>query len=87
MSFNIRLRELRKVKGLTESALCAELGVARSTYSDWENGRKKPAMDMLIKMANYHQVSLDDLVDRYNQAVDQSDDPWAVLSYEGRCAV
>ncbi len=44
-------------------------------------------MDMLIKMANYYQVSLDDLVERYNQAVDQPDVLYADLSYEGRYAV
>jgi transcriptional regulator with XRE-family HTH domain len=89
VSFHERLLELRKKQGLSQYAICTEFGVARSTYSDWENGRKKPDMNMLIKIADYFQVSMDYLLDRNNPTVaaSKADDPLADLTVEGRKSV
>lgn len=37
--FHIRLRRLRKMRNLTASEFAKQIGIAQSTYSDWENGR------------------------------------------------
>ena len=48
--FGTRLRRLRIEKGLSASQLAKTIGVARSTYSDWENG-------MGIKQIPYQLIS------------------------------
>lgn len=62
--FAERLNELRKNKGLNQTELAKELNVAKQTVSNWENGNRNPDNDMLIKIANYFEVSLDYLLGR-----------------------
>lgn len=54
--------ELRNSKGLNDSTVSKETGIERSTFSDWKNGRSKPKLDKLIKIADFFGVSLDELV-------------------------
>jgi len=37
--FHQRLRKLRESQGLSQSELAQLIGVAKTTYSDWENGK------------------------------------------------
>lgn len=37
--FHKRLRRLREQKKISSSQFARQIGVAQSTYSDWENGR------------------------------------------------
>lgn len=61
-----RIRELREDNDLKQKELAAYLSVDQSTYSDYENGRINVPADMLIKIAEYYNVSLDYLVGRSN---------------------
>lgn len=63
-SFASRVKELRTSKGLTMEQLAKEIGSTRATISNFENGQRKPSLDMVIKLAEYFQVSLDYLVGR-----------------------
>lgn len=63
-SFAKRLKELRKAKGLTLEQLGNDIGTTRATLSNFENEKKKPSLDMVIKIADYFQVSIDYLVGR-----------------------
>ena len=62
--FSERLKELRLSKGLTMEQLGKEIETTRGTIGNFENGNKKPSLDMLIKIANYFDVSIDYLVGR-----------------------
>ena len=62
--FAERLNELRKNKGLNQPELAKELNVAKQTVSNWENNNRTPDNEMLIKIANYFDVSLDYLLGR-----------------------
>lgn len=62
--FSERLKELRLSKGLTMEQLSKEIETTRGTIGNFENGNKKPSLDMLIKIANYFDVSIDYLVGR-----------------------
>lgn len=57
--FGIKLTELRKQRGLTQSDIAKVLGIARTTYSSYEQGRRSPDVDIQNKIADYFNVSLD----------------------------
>ena len=59
-----RIRELREDRDLTQTALADYLGVRQTTYSKYELGRIEVPVEVLIKLADYYQVSLDYLVSR-----------------------
>lgn len=55
------LRDLRKACGYTQGAVAAALGIARPTYSYYENGKTNPDIETLTKLAKMFGVSLDQL--------------------------
>ena len=59
-----RIRELREDRDLTQTALAVYLGVRQTTYSKYELGRIEVPVEVLIKLADYYQVSLDYLAGR-----------------------
>lgn len=61
-----RIRDLKEDNDLKQKDLASYLSVDQSTYSDYENGRINVPLDMLIKIAEYYNVSLDYLVGRSN---------------------
>jgi transcriptional regulator with XRE-family HTH domain len=67
MSFNVRLNiarnilELRKQKGLTQSELGEKLSFSDKTVSKWENGDSTPDIEVLCRIAEFFNVSVDDL--------------------------
>lgn len=63
-SFSLRLKELRKTNNLTLEQLGKNIGSTKATMSNFETGQKKPSLDMIIKIADYFQVSIDYLVGR-----------------------
>lgn len=56
------IRTLREGRGLTQKSLGQIIGVAESTISLYENGKRQPPQDVLIKLANYFSVSVDYLL-------------------------
>lgn len=57
--FGYRLLELRKRKKLTQVEMAKILGVARTTYSSYEQGRRTPDVEIQNKIADFFGVSLD----------------------------
>ena len=62
--FGIRLRELRIQRKLSQKELSEELGVGRPTITQYETGSKKPSLKMVIKIADYFDMSIDYLIGR-----------------------
>lgn len=63
MTFADRLRELRAARGLTQKDVYTAIGVSPIVYQRYEYGRS-PALDKLLALADYFNVSLDYLVGR-----------------------
>lgn len=59
-----RLKDLRVDKDVKQRVIAEYLGICRSTYSNYENGDRGIPTDILIKIAEYHDVSMDYLVGR-----------------------
>lgn len=60
--FSKRLRNLRENKGVNQEKLGAILGLSASTIGMYEQGRRQPDNDTLIKMADFFGVSVDYLL-------------------------
>lgn len=61
--FSIRLKELRKERGLTQEDLSKLSGISFPTISRYENGqRDEPKLTILKTIANYFDVTIDYLV-------------------------
>jgi len=53
------LKELRKEKGLTQTALASILCTTQDSISLWELGKSYPDIPTLIKIAEYFDVTTD----------------------------
>ncbi|MEW2251469.1 MULTISPECIES: helix-turn-helix domain-containing protein [unclassified Streptomyces] len=57
-----RLRRIRKEREVTLSALSEATGISVSTLSRLESGLRRPSLELLLPIAQAHQVPLDELV-------------------------
>ena len=56
------LKYLRKKNNISQQALADKIGMSRSSIGDYERGRTEPDIDTLIKIVDYFDVSVDDLL-------------------------
>ncbi|MEH0842258.1 helix-turn-helix transcriptional regulator [Micromonospora sp. CPCC 205711] len=57
-----RLRALRQQRAVTLTQLAAATGISVSTLSRLESGGRRPTLELLLALARFHRVPLDDLV-------------------------
>lgn len=67
-----KLFELRKSKKKTQVDMAKILGIAKTTYASYEQNRRTPDNEMQIKIADYFDITLDELNGRTPK--DSSDD-------------
>lgn len=60
----MRLKELRKAKGLSQLKLAIDLNTNQNTISRYETGEREPGIVELIRIADYFSVSVDYLIER-----------------------
>lgn len=60
----MRLKQIRKERGIKQTTLCAAFGIAQSTLSSWENSIYEPDQNTTLKLADYFGVSVDYLLGR-----------------------
>ena len=81
---NALLKERRKIKGLTQYDASKIIGVARTTYADYENGKIQPPIDKIRKISEWLDLPLEKLMniqyadyselDHKNEIVNSLDD-------------
>lgn len=64
MNIGKQIYELRKQKGIRQEELAAELGVTAAAVSKWENGYTLPDILMLCALADFFEVTTDELLGR-----------------------
>lgn len=69
-------RELCFAAGKTPSGVALELGIAKTSVSDWKNKGQIPRADKLQLIADYFGVSINYLLDK-EKAATLSDDGWS----------
>lgn len=64
-----RLRELRRIKGMTQLQLAREVGLSASAIGMYEQGRREPDNDTLARLCALFDVSSDFLLgkERYTE--------------------
>ena len=60
----MRLKELRKKKGVSQLRLATDLNLNQNSISRYENGEREADYQTLIKFADYFNVSIDYLLER-----------------------
>ena len=61
--FCMNLKSIRKGCALTQRQVAEKLGVVESCYANWEQGRTEPNIEMLRKLGEIFQVSIDEIID------------------------
>ena len=60
----MRLRELRKRRGISQLKLAMDLNLNQNSVSRYENGSREADYATLIRLANYFHVSIDYLLEQ-----------------------
>lgn len=60
----MQLKEFRKKIGLSQDDIAKKIGVHNTTYGNWELGKTEPTIDTLIKLADFYNVTVDELIGR-----------------------
>lgn len=69
MSFGKKLRSLREEKRLSQVELSKKLNVTSQALSQYELGKRIPDAEMIIRIADFFDVSVDYLLDRTNERI------------------
>ena len=64
MEFKEILKGLRKAKNVSQSVLAEKLNISLKTVSHWETAYTEPSINQLIQIADFFEVSLDELLGR-----------------------
>lgn len=62
-----RLRQLRKEKGLTQNQVAIYCDITEKTYQNYELMTREPKIEILAKIADVYDVSIDYLVGRTDE--------------------
>lgn len=62
MLLNEKISIIRKMNNLTQEGFAEELGVSRQAVSKWENGTSIPDVQLLLRIADFYNLTLDQLV-------------------------
>uniref|UniRef100_N1ZT05 HTH cro/C1-type domain-containing protein n=1 Tax=Eubacterium plexicaudatum ASF492 TaxID=1235802 RepID=N1ZT05_9FIRM len=83
-----QLKFLRELKGKSQQEVCSILNIEQSTLANYENDKRVPKIDILIKLAEYYNVSVDCLLglkktnsetnDCYNYFYEEGDANWSI---------
>ncbi|MDE6435661.1 MAG: helix-turn-helix domain-containing protein [Lachnospiraceae bacterium] len=60
--FSENLKIIRKEKGMSQEMLAQQIGVVRQTVSKWEKGLSVPDAEMLVRIADLFEVSVENLL-------------------------
>lgn len=61
-TFGQRISRLRKEKELTQNDIADKVGVTAQAVSKWENDQATPDIDILVKLSDIFDISLDELL-------------------------
>ena len=62
MSFSDRIVQLKNERKLLQKDIASSVGLSLRAYQYYEKGQKEPTLSVLLRLADYFDVSLDYLV-------------------------
>ena len=69
MALYSRLRDLREDKDLTQTELVEILGMHKTTYTNYEQGKREIPFSLAIRLAKFYNVSLEYIAGIINTAI------------------
>ncbi len=73
MSIGENLKAARKAIGLTQTDVAAQLGVANTTLSNWENGVSRPDVDNLRRLCLLYKIRPNDIYNWQQEDIPATD--------------
>ncbi|MFD1031926.1 helix-turn-helix domain-containing protein [Metaplanococcus flavidus] len=64
-----KIKQLREEKGVSTEELAEEIGFAKSTVWAYESGKKQVSVSHLARLADYFEVSIDNLLNREERTI------------------
>lgn len=75
----MRLREIREARGISQRQAAIGLNLSPVVYNRYENGIREPSNVILLAMADYFGVTVDELLGRETEEPEGvQDDAWAI---------
>ena len=65
----MRLKEIRKSKGISQLKMAMDLNTNQNTISRYETGEREPGINELIEIADYFNISIDYLLERTDNPI------------------
>ena len=65
----MKLRELREQKGVTQKEVADAIGCTATVYSRYERGEREPDIATICSLADYFEVSTDALIGYINKNI------------------
>ncbi|BCN32800.1 helix-turn-helix domain-containing protein [Anaeromicropila herbilytica] len=81
MSFGSNLERFRKSKKISQSALGTSIGITQQMISSYEKDLSSPNIDVLIKLSDFFNVSIDTLVGHHAKTSDFHSSTSRFLTY------
>lgn len=63
MKFSNKLKNIRWDKRLSQKSVSEKLGIAASTYSNWEQGRTEPSISDIYRLIEVFDIDANELFD------------------------
>lgn len=82
MNIGIKIKEFRRQRDLTQEQLAEYLNVSVSAVSQWESGKTVPDVSTLLALANFFDVTLDELFDRASKEKEREMEKYHSLDRE-----
>lgn len=73
MTLEEQIKHYRKQAGLSQEKMAEKIGVSRQAITKWENGTGTPDISNLMAMADFFQISVDELLSNEKNDKKQSD--------------
>lgn len=76
----MKLKEIRMAKGISQLQAAKDLNLAPNVYGRYENGQREPSYIVLVALADYFGVSIDELLGRTPPDAEEKykDDAWEI---------
>ena len=65
----MKIKDFRIKMGISQLELAQKLGLPPSTLFNYETGRAEPSISTLIKLADFYNVTIDELVGRETDTI------------------
>ena len=60
----LRLKYYREKFEYSQEYISKEISISRSTYANWERGYRQPSINQFAQIADFYNITLDDLLGR-----------------------